>query len=212
MADAGAGWANVGLQAAALAANVLATGLKIDEGIADYEQALLDVQARRNETVNARNERVARIKEEGVATLREQGAQNAFEAKTAITAAELVAGAEESRLGRSGLQQRGSPLLAAQQNVDLAYAAADRSIEAAGNALTIGGLRLSNTIKEEKARTSVLTQEFGRQEADLTRKRDELSSGKAGYLLIAAAGGMASLGHTWYSQKSQGWQPWGSGQ
>lgn len=108
------------------------------------------------ETKAERNRRIGALKEEGVLSLKEQGAQAAFEGRMATTQAEMIASSEEARLGTSGVRAKGSPLLAAQQNVDLAFAAADRTIERGRAGMAVGGVRLKTGltgISEQSART-----------------------------------------------------------
>ncbi|KKL79100.1 hypothetical protein LCGC14_2018270, partial [marine sediment metagenome] len=109
----------------------------------DYNQAITDIQARSAATTAEATRRIGTTKEEGVLSLKEQGAQAAFEGRMAMTQAEMVASSEEAKLGASGVRAKGSPLAAAQQNVDLAFAAADRTIERGSAGMAMGTITFS---------------------------------------------------------------------
>jgi len=273
MTDAGGAWANAALQAAAIVATGKGTSMRIEEGIADYEQEVRDIEARQAEVAREASRRIGRqvtlgpggaaefgasaaaggalapadvlrswggsslltggwravneaiateawtadwssshpgtsyqapgleapgVLGEGIRSLKEQGAQAAYEGKMALTKAELVSSGEESRLAKSGVRMAGSPLLAAQQNVDLAYAAADRTVESGNAAMGIGGIRLQNTISDIHAQASLVTSEYERRRQEALRKRDELEKNKKAMVLIAAAGGAPGLGTAFY--------------
>lgn len=194
--------------------------LRIWEAYGDYlygmkqltekQQDLSGEAAREVAKVQAEGQRrIGTARAEGVMGLQEQGAQSAYESRMAMTRAELTAGAEVSRLGKSGVRMGGSPLLAAQQNVDLAYAAADRTAEQGRAGMAIGGLRLKNElggisagtamqVADINAEDTLLTRDYQRRIDEMNRKFEELqkNSGKmlAWAMLndatAAAAGGM----------------------
>jgi hypothetical protein len=217
--------------AAAIAAMLAAgagTKMKIEEGIADYNTAIADINARsaqegwealrqRNVSQAEETRAIGAAKKEGVLGLKERGAQAAFEGRMAMTSAEMTASSEEARLGASGVRGRGSPLLAAQQNVDLAFAAADRTIESGNAGMKLGGLQLKNTMAgigaagamqrgNIEGQSSLATFEYARQTREATRKRNELASNKNKMIAIALAGGGSGLASSFYrSGDALGW-------
>ena len=223
--DAGAGWAAIALQTASLVATGVGTAKRIDEGISDYNAEIArtsnQLADRRAEVVRqlkvSRNEeaRVFKdVKQEGVLSLREQSAQAGFESRAAFTQAEGFASSEEARLGASGVRASGSPLLAAQQNVDLAFAAADRTAERGSAGVRLGGVRLGNQLGGVRAQGEIqrggitgqqtlVTREANRRIAEQARKRNELQSNRTALIAIAAAGGAAGLASTFYQINAQ---------
>ena len=190
---------------AAMVAAGAATKYKIEEGIADYQQAIADVQAKSAETAAEATRRIGATKEEGVLSLKEQGAQAAYEGRMAMTQAEMTASSEEAKLGASGVRAKGSPLLAAQQNVDLAFAAADRTIESGKAAVSIGGVQLKNTIAGIGAQESLLTSEYARQQREMERKKKELQENKGSMVAWAVAGGSVGLASSFYRASQVDW-------
>ncbi len=156
-----------------ISANV-AAGQEKQEAIGDYYAAIEQVQERSAETSAEATRRIGTTKEEGILSLKEQGAQAAFEGKMAMTQAEMIASSEEAKLGASGVRAKGSPLLAAQQNVDLAFAAADRTIEKGSAGVALGGLKFGTAMADISAQETLLTSEYSRQEKELKRKLKEL--------------------------------------
>jgi len=154
---------------------------------------------------------------EGAARLREQGAQAAFEGRAALTQAELLASGQEAKLGGSGVRANASPLLAAQQNVDLAFAAANRRIESGNAGVALGGMQLRNQIaqvalqgRQERenlyAKGTLATNEYERQMEEARRKKKDLRAGRGLAVAIAAAGGTAALASSFYNYGSDlGW-------
>ena len=206
MADAGAGWAMIAAQALAVAATVTGVGLKLGEAVAEYNRQEANLGTRISETTAEGARQISTAKAEGILSLEEQGRQNAFEAQTVTRQAEQLASSQENKLGVSGVRATGSPLLAAQQEVDVAFGAAENKIQAGNAAMRIGGLRLQNTFGDIGARTSLLTAELGREQSDLARRRAELQTNMPLYLSIAALGGAASLASSFYTLGSnQGW-------
>ena len=151
-----------------------ATAEEREESIEDYWAAIEETKIRSEEARGEAERRIGTLKEEGVLSLKEQGAQAAFDARTAMTQAEMVASSEEAKLGASGVRAKGSPLLAAQQNVDLAFAAADRTIEAGKSAITIGGVKLKTGMSDIGAASSLLTEQYERQQKEYIRKIRQL--------------------------------------
>lgn len=257
MADGGGSWAeamaayaDIAMQAAGIAAQATGTAMKINEAISDYNYAIADINAQTTEANREANRRrsivtsetTARLNEvsaeasrrrsqtteEGVLALKEQGAQAEFESRMAMTQAEMTASGQEARLGSSGTRLGGSPLLAAQQDVNLAFAAADRTAESGAAQMKIGGVQLKNRLgditadqrltraelsrqqshelSDITAQESYLTADYGRKVAEMTRKRNYLSANKAGMVAIAAAGGLAGLSSSFYNYgRDLGW-------
>jgi len=196
--SAGAAIAEVGFMIAAAVATGEATELKIEEGIGDYSQAIADVKARSAEISAEADRRIGATKEEGILSLKEQGAQAAFEGKMAMTQVEMVASSEEAKLGASGVRAKGSPLLAAQQKVDQAAAAADRTIEKGSAGIAIGGLRLKTAMADIGAEESMLTAQYTRRQTELERKKRELQQNKSDIVKWAKIGGYASAAGSFY--------------
>lgn len=213
MADAGGSYVEAGIAAAALAmqataitAQAAGTAMKIEEAIGDYNQTIADIQARSADASAEAKRKVKATTREGVLELKEQGAQAAFESRMAMTSAEMTASQQEARLGASGVRAKGSPLMAAQQNVDLAFAAADRTVERGNAGMALGGLRLGNTLADITGQETLLTKEYGRQTAEATRKRDELKANKNAMIGIAALGGLPGLASSFYNYGTDlGW-------
>ena len=190
---------DVATQIAAMVAMGVGTKMRIEEAISDYSQAIKDVQAQSAETATEATRRIGVAKEEGVLSIKEQGAQAAYEGRMAMTGAEMVASSEEAKLGASGVRAKGSPLAAAQQNVDLAFAAADRTIERGSAGVAIGGVRLKNVMAGIGAQETLLTAEYARKQAEMERKKKELQENKAAMITVSAAGGVGALGSSFYN-------------
>jgi len=204
------GLVDVAAQAAAWLASMGATKYKIEEGIADYGRAITDIKARIKETQAERDRRIAITKTEGVLGLKETAAQAGYEARTAMTQAEMIASSQEHRLGASGVRMHGSPLMAAQQQVDLAFAAADRTIEQGQAAVKMGGLKLGSALANIGAESSLLTAEYQRNQAELAFKKGELEANKAKMLLWVGLGGLPGLASSFYDT-SKNWSSSGNG-
>ncbi len=187
------------LEITAIYATAVGTAMKIDEGIGDYSQAIADVKARSGDISDEASRRIGTTKEEGILSLKEQGAQAAYEGKMAMTQAEMVASSEEAKLGASGVRPTGSPLLAAQQNVDFAAAAADRTIEKGSAGIALGGLKLGTAMANIGAQETMLTSEYARKQAEMERKKKELKGSRTAMIAISALGGAAGLGSSFYS-------------
>ena len=168
------GLTQLGLQVAGTIAAARAAGQEVSETIGDYIAAIEQTEERSAEATAEASRRIGTTKEEGILSLKEQGAQAAFEGKMAMTQAEMVASSEEAKLGASGVRPGGSPLLAAQQKVDLAFAAADRTIEKGSAGVALGGVRLKTGLGDIKAQETMLTAEYTRQQEEMKRKLREL--------------------------------------
>jgi len=147
-----------------------ATEAQIGESIADYQEAITNTEAQLAEIESERTRQLGTIKGAGVLELKEQGAQSAYESRIAMTQAEMTASAVENKLGASGVRQTGSPLLAAQQQVDLAYATAERTVQAGGAAMTLGGVKLGGAMEDISAAATLATAEYQRRLATYRRK------------------------------------------
>ncbi len=191
---------------AAMAATGVGVGMKIDEGIGDYSAAIEKVKAQSGEVSAEADRRIGATKEEGILSLKEQGAQAAYEGKMAMTQAEMVASSEEAKLGASGVRAKGSPLLAAQQNVDLAFAAADRTIEKGSAGIALGGVRLKTGLADIGAQETMLTSEYARRQAEMERKKRELKENKGAMVALSVLGGAGGLASSFYSGgRDMGW-------
>ncbi len=208
MTGAGAAWVDVGLTASAMYAAGRGTAMKIEEARGDYAREIVDIEARQREVSGETARRTAGAREQGVLALKEQGSQSAFESRMAMTQTELITSGEESKLGKSGVRMGGSPLLAAQQNVDLASAAADRTVESGMAGMAIGGVQLANTLGDIEARGTLTTAEYERRQQEARFKRRELKSNKVKMVGLAVAGGAGALGTSFYNLgTTKGW--WG---
>ena len=190
---------DIGLTMTSMEAEATATSMRIEEGVRDYTQAIGDLQARGGEMQAEASRRIGTTRQEGVLTLKEQGAQGAYEGRMAMTQAEMVASSEEAKLGASGVRATGSPLAAAQQNVDLASAAADRTIERGNAGMAVGGLRLGNSMADIQAQSTLLTADYTRQGTELARKRKELLDNRDMMVTLARWGGAGALGTSFYN-------------
>ncbi len=168
------GVVSLGLQAAGMIAASRAAGLSEQETLDDYTAAIKQVQERSAEASAEATRRIGTTKAEGIMSLKEQGTQAAYEGKMAMTQAEMIASSEEAKLGASGVRAKGSPLLAAQQNVDLAFAAADRTIEKGSAGVALGGLKFGTAMADIGAQETMLTSEYARQRDEMFRKQFEI--------------------------------------
>lgn len=169
--------ASLGFQVGGAISAASASIAERKEAVADYWAAIEELEAQSTEARGESGRQIGILKEEGVLSLKEQGAQAAYEGRMAMTAAEMTASAEEARLGASGVRMAGSPLLAAQQNVDLAFAAADRTIERGSAGMTLGGLKLKTGLADIEAATTLLTDRYSRQIKEYKRKIGTLVTG-----------------------------------
>ena len=213
-------------QGAALYATAVGTRMKIDEGIADYGREITRLNAQKVEQAGEANRQISAIAterdrvfgattEEGTLSLQEAGRQASFRSQGAFTQAEQLASSEEARLGASGVRAGGSPLLAAQQNVDLAFAAAERVAESGRAGIQIGGVRLGNQLQgitaqaknqqaNISARSTLVSSEFDRRTAENRFKRNELAENRNRLVILSALGGAAGVASSFYQYGSQG--------
>lgn len=166
--------AGLGMSIASTVKESQAAAAQVTESISDYQEAISQTEAQIAEVAGEEKRKIGIAKGEGVLALKEQGEQTAYEARIAQTQAELTASAVENKLGTSGVRQTGSPLLAAQQQVDLAYAQADRTVETGKAAMTLGGVKLTNAIGDITAMATLTTAEYNRKLASYRRKLGEL--------------------------------------
>jgi len=205
-AGAAADWAQFGLNVAAMAAAGVGTGMKIEEAIADYSHEASNIQAQQAEVAGEGARKIAATREEGVLGLKEQGAQAAYETRQANIKTELVTSSQEARLGRSGVRVGGSPLLAAQQDVNLAAAAADRTAESGMAAMSIGGVRLKNQLGDITANQTLVTAEYERRRQEALRQKRYLEENKAAMVAVSVAGGSGGLATSFYTAgQTSGW-------
>ncbi len=172
--------------------------MQIDEGIKDYAQAISDVTAKSEGEQQEAERRIGTTRQEGISALKEQGAQAAYEGRMAMTQAEMVASSEEARLGVSGVRSTGSPLSAAQQNVDLATAAADRTIERGNAGIKFGGLIFGSRMGDIRGAETLLTAGLDRKKNELSRKKKELESNKQKMLDLATVGSVVDFTSSFY--------------
>jgi hypothetical protein len=180
-------------------ADVAAMKMKIEEGVADYNEDI----ARRTKSMNARVElmtgEMKREKAIGVASLEEKAAGANFESRMADMKAAQTASSSEAAIGASGVRASGSALLGAQQTTDIAYAAADRTAEAGAAGVRLGGMELGNRLESAQGQKSLLTMESTMDIRQQQRKRDELLKNKSAMLWMAGIGGAAGVASSFYS-------------
>jgi len=174
------GLAGLGLSIYSMVTEANAAEEQIAESITDYKEAITNTETQIAEVTAERERRIGTTKAEGVLALKEQGAQSAYESRIAMTQAEMTASAVENKLGASGVRQTGSPLLAAQQQVDLAYATAERTVQAGGAAMTLGGVKLGGAMEDISAMATLTTAEYQRRLATYKRKLTELQGATGG--------------------------------
>jgi hypothetical protein len=187
------------LAVAAGIANVAATNMQVNEGIADYNAEISRMKEMRNARLTQMEAGEARAKEIGIAGLTEQAKVGKYETETAMMKAEMTSSTAQARMGASGVKATGSALMGAQQTTDIAYAAADRTAEAAASGIRIGGLELGNKLQTAAGEQSLLTLEYRQNIEQQTRKKKELEKNRAGMLLISAAGGALNAASTYYN-------------
>jgi hypothetical protein len=68
----------------------------------------------------------------------------------------------------------GTALAAQQQQADIAYAGAQRTMEKGNAAVTLGGLKFKNSIADLTAASSLLTAQYARTEKEYRRKIKQL--------------------------------------
>jgi hypothetical protein len=171
---AAAGLFSIGSGIGSWVSEGLSTSQRIAEARDDYKAAMKDIDAQVADAEAEATRQIANTKAEGIATLKEQGAQSEYETKIATIQAEQTAQSAEAAIATSGVKQKGSPLLVAQQQADLAFAEAQRVGESGQAAMKIGGLKLGTSLQNIEAEKTLLTKELQRQRAELYRKKEAL--------------------------------------
>jgi hypothetical protein len=187
------------LAVAAGIANMAATNMQINEGISDYSAEIGRMKEMRNARLTQMTGAEARAKEIGIAGLEEQAKAGEYETRTAMMKAEMTSSSAQARMGASGVKATGSALMGAQQATDIAYAAADRTAEAAASGINIGGLQLGNQLQTAEGQKSLLTLEYRQDIEQQERKKKDLQKNRAGMLAISAAGGALNAASTYYN-------------
>lgn len=180
-------------------ANVSATAMQVKEGLNDYDAEIARMKEMRNARLKQMNASEARAKEIGIEGLNEQAKAGEYETRNAMMKAEMTSSAAQAKLGASGVKSSGSALMGAQQATDIAYAAADRTAEAAASGVRIGGLELGNRLQSAAGEQSLLTLEYRQDIEQQQRKRKELQQNQWGMYAIAAAGGALNAAGTFYN-------------
>jgi hypothetical protein len=189
-----------------MAAQGVATGMKIDEAIGDYGSSMSDISAQISETQTEAARRIGQAKAEGVTTLKDMSRENAYQAGVAVTEAAQVGSAAENKLGASGVKRTGSPLLALQQTTDMATAAAANKIAGGNAGIAIGGLKLGGAMSDINAQASMLTSGYQRQYNEQARKKKNLQENRGLMIGVAVAGGAGALGSSFYDAgQASGW-------
>lgn len=194
----------IGMQVAALGAQVWTTSMKIDEAIGDYGREITRLQDMRDARVGQMEQAMARAKEAGTLSLAERAAQSAYDTRMATMKAEMVASGSEAKMAASGVRAKGTAYGAAQQTTDIAFAAAERTAESGAAGVKIGGLELSNTLKGAEGQKTLLTLEYGQNIAEQQFKKAELESNKTAMLWQVGLGGLAGLGTSFYQAARMG--------
>ena len=185
--------ASLGFQIGGAISAASATKEEKKEAIIDYHYAMEELKKKAAEARGEGERRIGTAKEEGILSLKEQGAQAAFEGRMAMTGAEMAASAEEAGLGAAGVRAKGSPLMAAQQNVDLAFAAAERTIETGRAGVALGGVRLKTGLADIGAATSLLTEQYKRQIAEYLRKIKQFGGGSSTIPVVPEPGSSGTI-------------------
>ena len=180
-------------------ANVAATAMQVQEGIHDYEAEIARMQEMRNARLTEMSAAAGRAKEIGIEGLTEKASAGKYETETATMKAEMASSTARARIGASGVKATGSALMGAQQTADIAYAAADRTAEAAAAGVRIGGLELGNQLQTAAGDRSLLTLEYRQNIEQQIRKKKELEANQWGMYAIAAAGGAMGAASTYYN-------------
>lgn len=204
MATQVAAAANLAFQVAAMAATGIGTAMKIEEGKEDYRSEIARMEEAKAARERVMENEIARAKDTGVAALTEEGRAGTFETRMALMGVEQVASSAEARMGAGNIRAAGTAAAAAQQQVDIAYAGAQRQAEAAASRMTVGGMQLRNQLQSGREQKSLLTMEYEQNLAEQRRKLKDLTEHKAAMVAIAVAGGMAGLSSTFYQQVQSG--------
>jgi len=186
-------------QAAAMVAQGEATRMQINEAIASYSRDIKELEAKiatQQGLTRASMDETRRI---GVEELKEVGREAGFQAKTGYTTAERLALSAENRIGASGVRAIGSPVMGAQQDVDLAFAAVDRTVQRGESALKIGGLRLASSLAKEQRTSTALTEQWGRQKQRTIDESWALEFNRSKMVAFAYLGGVPALTQSFYN-------------
>lgn len=186
MADGGAGYAQIGLQAVATAATATATGMKIDETISDYDKQIAQYQGEKSDA-----QREARL------SMANQSAANVYTAGAAMQKSALDTGAAVANMGFSGVRGD-SPLRALAQTEQMNRASFGETVRQ-GNAELAG----------MGGRYTTLTNNFNRALATAEERKKYLQDNKWGMIALSAAGGLVNVGSTVIDV---GMRDWGWGQ
>jgi hypothetical protein len=173
--------------------------MQINEAANDYAAEISRMKQMRNARLTEMNAGQERAKEIGIAGLTEKAAAGKYETQQAMMKAEMTGSTAQARIGASGVKATGSALMGAQQATDIAYAAADRTAEAAAAGVRIGGLELGNQLQTAEGQESLLTLEYRQDIEQQQRKLTELKKNRPGMLAIAAAGGALNAYGTYYN-------------
>jgi len=195
----GAGILDVGAATGAMFAQKAATRMKIDEAVRAYYRDIAELDAKISTQQGLTRASMDETRRIGVEELKEVGREAGFQARTGYTTAERLALSAENRIGASGVRAIGSPVMGAQQDVDLAFAAVDRNVERGESALKIGGLRLASSLAKEQRTSTALTEQWGRQRRRQQAELDELWANKETMEWLAFAGGLPGLTASFYN-------------
>jgi hypothetical protein len=176
--------------------------MKIAEAKGDYQAEIDRLEKMRTDRILHLEGMADRRKAIGIESLTEAGKQAKYETSAAMMKAEMASSSERAKIGASGVKATGSALMGAQQATDIAYAAADRTAEAAASGIRIGGLELGNTLQTAKGERSLLTLEYGQNIAEQQRKKKYLEDWGAAMVAISALGGAAGLASGFYNVAS----------
>lgn len=192
--DGGAGYVDVALKVAAMAAQGTSTGMKIDETISDYQDQMDTTNFQVQQTEAERGRRVTQTRGVMNANLGEASRELAYQAGVVSEKAALANSAAKAATGYSGLRLAGSPLAALRQTERMNNEAAAETIRSGGVQLQAAGTQYANQISDINAQASSLTAGYQRQYDLLKKKRDYLQQNKAGMIALATAGAAVDVG------------------
>lgn len=207
--DGGAGYANVALKAAAMVAQGISTGMKIDETISDYQDQMDTTNLQMQQSEAERSRRVTQTRGVMNANLGEASQELSYQAGAAAEKAALANSAAKAAIGYSGLRMAGSPLAAIRQTERINNAAAAETIRSGGAQLKAAGTQYANQIADINAQASALTAGYQRQYDLMKKKRDYLQQNKVGMIALASAGAAVDVGEAVINsgEKYWGWGP-----
>ncbi len=191
------------MQWQALAAMKESTEQKINEAITDYTKEIERLQETKSARENAMENEIGRVREAGITALTERGAQAGYETRKAMMGAAQAASSAEARLGASGVRATGTALAGRQQDVDIAYAGAQRVAEAGAAQMKLGGLQLGSQLQGAQEKKSLLTMEYRQNITEQQRKLAELQANKGQYLGWVVQGGLAGIYSNFYQGAKQ---------